>query len=135
MKLTTPIVMAAVIAAGAALQICSGPLAHAEEVSPLQSRKDIVSYSIGVETARNLQKGSIDIDLDQVIRGMKDAQGNRVQLPESVVRKAMKDVQSELHRNLAMARKLQSKQAQDARGAQPATGKEKVAASDHPQKQ
>ncbi|GFO54713.1 hypothetical protein GMSM_17200 [Geomonas sp. Red276] len=84
--------------------------AHAEE-TPFKSRKEVVSYSIGVETARNLQKGSIEFDIDQVIRGMKDALGGKVELPESVVRKTMKDIQSELHRNLAMARKFPSKPA------------------------
>lgn len=45
----------------------------AQETPVLKTKKDRESYAIGVEVARNFKRQGFDIDLDTVIRGMKDA--------------------------------------------------------------
>ena len=46
----------------------------AQETPALKTKKERVSYAIGVEVGRNFKRQGFDIDLDTVIRGMKDAQ-------------------------------------------------------------
>ncbi len=47
--------------------------AGAEEQTSLNSKKDKVSYTIGVDIGKNLKKQSIDIDPDILLRGLKDS--------------------------------------------------------------
>lgn len=46
----------------------------AQETPVLKTEKDKQSYAIGVEVTRNFKRQGFDLDLDLVIRGMKDAQ-------------------------------------------------------------
>ena len=57
--------------------------ASAQQTQALKTQKDIESYAVGVNIARNFKRQGIDIDLDVVISGMKDAMaGNRLLLTE-----------------------------------------------------
>ena len=47
--------------------------ASAEETLILKTQKDRQSYALGVEVERNFKRQGFDLDLDLVIRGMKDA--------------------------------------------------------------
>jgi FKBP-type peptidyl-prolyl cis-trans isomerase len=48
-------------------------LVMAEEPPVLQTQKEKVSYAIGVQGARNLKQQDLDIDVDSLLKGMKDA--------------------------------------------------------------
>jgi len=50
----------------------AGQLMAADETAQ-KSAKDKLSYTLGVNTGRNIQKSAIDIDPDQFAKGMKDA--------------------------------------------------------------
>ncbi|MGZ6346164.1 MAG: FKBP-type peptidyl-prolyl cis-trans isomerase N-terminal domain-containing protein [Anaerolineales bacterium] len=55
----------------------------AEQKPLLKTQKDMESYAIGVEVARNFKRQGIDFDLDVVIRGMKDVvAGNKLLLTD-----------------------------------------------------
>lgn len=47
----------------------------AEETPVLKTVKDKENYVIGVNLVRDCKKKGIDLDLDMVVRGMKDAAG------------------------------------------------------------
>ncbi len=52
----------------------------------LKTKKDRISYSLGVETVKNYRRLGMDIDMDLVIRGMKDAAaGGKLELTEGDV--------------------------------------------------
>jgi len=76
--------------------------AHAGEPFQLTSQNDMLNYSIGVETGRNLKKQGIEVNLDIMLRGMKDGlSGEKPLLPEKALRKIMNDLQVELRRTQA----------------------------------
>jgi len=63
----------------------------------LKSQKDKISYVIGVDIGRNLQKGSIDFDPDILAKGIKDAlSGGKPLLTEQEIRETTAVFQKEL---------------------------------------
>jgi UDP-GlcNAc:undecaprenyl-phosphate/decaprenyl-phosphate GlcNAc-1-phosphate transferase len=83
--------------------------AMAEDVVSLKTSKDKVNYSIGVSTMRNFKQygtGS-DIDLDMVIRGMRDElNGKTLLLSEKDLRSVLTAVQTEIMQKKRTARAL-----------------------------
>ena len=45
---------------------------RAEETQVLKTEKDRLSYSLGADMGRNLQRQGVDVDVELVIRGLKD---------------------------------------------------------------
>ena len=71
----------------------------AEEVVSLKTSKDKVNYSIGVSTIRNFKqyRSGSDIDLNMVIKGMKDElSAERLLMSEKELRAALTAVQIEI---------------------------------------
>jgi len=83
--------------------------AHAGEPLQVTSQNDMLNYSIGVETGRNLKKQGIEVNLDLMLRGMKDGlSGEQTLIPEKVLRKVMNDLQTELRRTQAQSQRNRS---------------------------
>lgn len=83
----------------------SSAAAAATEAAAPQSRKDAVSYAIGVSTARNLAKDGVEFDPDWVLKGMRDQMsGQRMLLNEREVRQAMSGLIGEMRQKLAANR-------------------------------
>lgn len=62
----------------------------AEELTALKTERDKVNYAIGVNIIGNIKQQKVDIDLDLVIRGMKDAySGSKLLLSDEEVRKGI----------------------------------------------
>jgi FKBP-type peptidyl-prolyl cis-trans isomerase len=79
--------------------------ASAEETLILKTQKDMGSYAMGVEILRNFKRQGIDIDLDIVIRGMKDAAaGNKLLLSDADLQTSLSMFRSEQRRKQAEAR-------------------------------
>lgn len=57
-------------AAIAAIAVCSAPIANAQDAP--KDNKDKVSYAIGLDVGRNLSRQEIEVNLDQVLAGLKD---------------------------------------------------------------
>jgi UDP-GlcNAc:undecaprenyl-phosphate/decaprenyl-phosphate GlcNAc-1-phosphate transferase len=70
---------------------------HAEEPMVLKTDKDKVNYGIGISVMRNFMQQGIEVDLDVVMRGMKDAlAGNKLLMTEEDLRATMTAFQTEL---------------------------------------
>jgi FKBP-type peptidyl-prolyl cis-trans isomerase FklB len=79
----------------------------AGEQPAFKTQLDRVNYGIGVNVIRNFKQQGIDIDLDMVIKGMKDAlSGEKLIMSEGELRKIMNDFSSELRRKQAIARSM-----------------------------
>jgi hypothetical protein len=80
-------------------------LAFAEEKPILKTDKDMVNYGIGVNVVRNFKQQGMEIDLDMVFQGMKDAlSGGKLLMTEESLRKTMITYQAELRQKQARAR-------------------------------
>jgi FKBP-type peptidyl-prolyl cis-trans isomerase FklB len=72
----------------------------AEESSPLKTRKEKLSYSMGVTLVWDLQRASQDIDYDALIMGIRDATSSRVLLLEDLqIRSLIKSYKMERQSN------------------------------------
>jgi len=79
----------------------------AEEKPVLKNDKDKVNYGIGVTVVRNFKQQGVDIDLDMVFLGMKDAfSGGKLLMTEESLRKTMMTYQTELRQKQARARQM-----------------------------
>jgi FKBP-type peptidyl-prolyl cis-trans isomerase FklB len=83
----------------------AAPVAAADAPSAFASRKDALSYAIGVSTARNLMKDGIEINPDAMLKGIQDAVGNkRTQMSEQEIRSAMSGLIGEMRQNMSKNR-------------------------------
>ncbi len=83
------------------------PPAGAEETPVLKTPLDKLSYSIGVQTARTFTKDEVKIDLDLVIKGLKDGfAGGKLLMPEKEIRQEMRSVQAEVRRKMVLNQRV-----------------------------
>ncbi|HXU94322.1 MAG TPA: FKBP-type peptidyl-prolyl cis-trans isomerase [Gallionella sp.] len=76
----------------------------AEEAPVLKTQRDVQSYGIGVNIAKSFKRDEVDVDMNLLIKGMKDVMaGEKLLMPERDMRKAMNALQGEL-RKKAVAR-------------------------------
>lgn len=68
----------------------------ANEAIQFRSPMDKVNYAIGVETVRNFKNQGVEINLEQIIKGMKDALANQTTIPDKDLRQIMTAFQTEL---------------------------------------
>ncbi|MCX5847539.1 MAG: FKBP-type peptidyl-prolyl cis-trans isomerase [Deltaproteobacteria bacterium] len=69
----------------------------AEEPQVLKTQKDKVNYGIGVSVVRNFKQQGFEIDLDAVVKGMKDAHsGVKLLMTDAEIHKTMASFQKEL---------------------------------------
>lgn len=77
---------------------------HAEE-QPLTTEKELLSYALGVDLARNSTRNGVEIDPDIVLRGVKDAlSGEKLAVPEEAMRQRLIEVQTEVRQRQARLR-------------------------------
>jgi FKBP-type peptidyl-prolyl cis-trans isomerase FklB len=78
--------------------------APAEE-QPLKTEKDLLSYALGVDLARNSLRNGVEIDPDIVLKGVKDAlSGEKLLVPEEALRQRLIEVQTEVRQRTARLR-------------------------------
>ncbi len=78
----------------------------AEETLVLKTLKEKVSYGIGVDMARNFKRQGIELDVDLVIKGLKDGlSGEKLLVPEEELRTILLAFQHELRRRQLQALK------------------------------
>ncbi len=77
---------------------------EAKEASAVKSPKDKVSYGMGVDIGKNFKRLAVDVDLDQVMKGLKDGYaGNKLSIPDDELRLIMSNFQNELKDKQAAA--------------------------------
>lgn len=84
----------------------------ATAVRPPAISKDRLGYAVGVDMARSFRRNEIDVDIDQLIKGLRDAMaGDKLQMSEREVRKTMNQFQNDLRIRMVATRKEQSARA------------------------
>jgi len=79
------------------------------ESSILKTNRDKANYAIGVNVARNLRQQGIEIDLDLVMKGIKDGfSGGRLLMSDEDLRKTISLYQAEVRRQLAKKRAMET---------------------------
>uniref|UniRef100_A0A831UBI3 Peptidyl-prolyl cis-trans isomerase n=1 Tax=Geobacter metallireducens TaxID=28232 RepID=A0A831UBI3_GEOME len=74
----------------------------AEEPPVLKTAKDKVNYAIGVNIVGNIKQQGVDVDLDLVTKGMKDAySGGKLLLTDDEVRKGIDQYQTAVRQKRA----------------------------------
>jgi FKBP-type peptidyl-prolyl cis-trans isomerase FklB len=72
-------------------------LVHAGEKTAVTSKKDKLSYSIGMNIGHDLKRQSVDIDPDMLAKGLKDAfSGGQTLMTEDEARQTLADFQKEM---------------------------------------
>jgi FKBP-type peptidyl-prolyl cis-trans isomerase len=70
-----------------------------QEPTDLKTEKDKVNYGIGVSVGRNFKQQNMDVDVDLVVKGMKDELGGKkLLMSDDDLRKTMQAYQGELRR-------------------------------------
>ncbi len=92
--------------------------AWSEEATEVKSEKDKLSYSIGASIGKNLKKEATDVDLNMMIKGIKNGlAGERLAIPEKEVRMILGTYQSELRKKTMVSKQqaiLENKKKGDA---------------------
>ena len=72
---------------------------------PPQVPGDKTSYALGVDLARNLKRQGIEVDLDAVVRGLRDGlSGEKLLVPEKEFRQLLIKVQTDMRRKQSQFR-------------------------------
>jgi len=91
------------------------PTPTTQSPTPPSLDKNQVSYGMGVDMGRNFKRLALDVDLQQLLKGIQDGyQGQALAIPEHELRKIMSAYQNELKDKQAAAIKqaLQTNQAE-----------------------
>jgi FKBP-type peptidyl-prolyl cis-trans isomerase len=79
----------------------------AEKSANFENKMQMTSYAVGVQTARTFTKDGVDIDLEQFIKGLKDATGGKtLLLSEDDLHKVLNNFQNDLRRTVKNARAI-----------------------------
>jgi FKBP-type peptidyl-prolyl cis-trans isomerase len=93
------------LAAAAALLLAGH--ASAQDIPKLTNQKDKVSYSIGMDIGNNLKRQSIDVDVDLLAKGVKDAlTGGETLLSGEEARETLVALQKDLREKALERKKL-----------------------------
>ena len=85
--------------------------AHAEEPQALKTTKDKISYGIGMDMFKNFRQQGLDIDLETVILGMRDAQsGKKPLLSEAESQRILADYSRELQGKQAELKRVAARE-------------------------
>ncbi len=79
-------------------------IAWTEEPQTFRSPMDKVNYAIGVEVIRNFKNQGMEIDLEMVIKGMKDGLSGHTDIPEKELRRILTSFQTELRQRTSRNR-------------------------------
>ena len=78
----------------------------AQEPTDLKTEQDKVNYGIGVSVAKNLKQQGVEVDVNMMIKGMKDElSGKKLLLSDDELRKTLTAYQQELRRKQMQERK------------------------------
>jgi FKBP-type peptidyl-prolyl cis-trans isomerase len=86
--------------------VLAGP-ASAAEKQILKTEKDKINYGIGVSVGRNFKQQGLEVDVNMVVKGLKDElAGKKLLLSEDELRKTMTAFQMELRQKQMQKRKM-----------------------------
>lgn len=82
-------------------------LLRAEDKPPFKDSKEKSSYSIGANWGTGLKRQDVEVDLEAMIRGLKDGLGGKSVLNEQEIREALNALNQELRAKMEEKRKAQ----------------------------
>ena len=75
------------------------PAAKSAGAMELKTEKDKLSYAVGLNVGRSLQKDSVEVDPNVLVQGLKDAlAGGKTQMSEEDARGIIQSLQADLHK-------------------------------------
>lgn len=83
--------------------ISSAFAADAQLVKGNKETKEKASYVIGLQTGRNLRVGGLEIDVDQLIAGVRDGLADKSTISEDEARRVLSNVMNEARRKARVA--------------------------------
>jgi FKBP-type peptidyl-prolyl cis-trans isomerase len=100
-----------VVCAGSQTDVTAQPEKEVRSVSDdapvLKTQKDQVNYAIGVHLMGNFKRQGVDVDLDMVIKGMRDASsGGKLLMSDEALRKSFMIYQGEVRRTQMRTRAM-----------------------------
>lgn len=88
----------------------------AEEPGVLKTQKEKVSYSIGVDVAKSIKQQGIDLDVDVLLKAVKDVlSAQNLLMTDDEIRKTMATVQAELKQKRMQGMRARTKDAEENR--------------------
>jgi len=86
---------------------CMVMQAGAEEIVALKTKKDMLSYGIGVSVAKNFRQQETDVDMDLLVKGLKDGlTGTKLLMPEKELRKVLNIYQGEVRQKTVLSKRI-----------------------------
>ncbi|BDV43760.1 outer membrane protein MIP [Geotalea uraniireducens] len=83
----------------------------AQETPSLKTEQEIISYGIGYDVAKNLKKQGVDVNLDLLVKGLKDGYaGQNPPLAEKELRQVMRKFQADVRRDIVLKRRAEGEQ-------------------------
>lgn len=90
-----------------AIMLLAGTPTRAQEAQALKTQKEKFSYAIGVNAAKNMQRQGLDLDLEVLIKALRDVYlGDKLEMSDDEVRTMLNALQNELIEKQAQATKL-----------------------------
>jgi FKBP-type peptidyl-prolyl cis-trans isomerase FklB len=77
--------------------------AFAEGAPTFKDGKEKTSYVIGLQTGRNLRIGGLEIDVDQLVAGLRDGLADKASISEDEARKVLASAMNEARRKARVA--------------------------------
>jgi FKBP-type peptidyl-prolyl cis-trans isomerase len=84
------------LAASAQQPSTQTPPAQAQDTSPLKTPKDKASYAIGMQVGGSLHRQGIDVDMNVLMQGMKDAIAGKTLMTDDEARAALTQLQNDM---------------------------------------
>jgi FKBP-type peptidyl-prolyl cis-trans isomerase FklB len=82
------------------------PVSAKQDATVLKSDQDKISYGLGVDISRNFTKEGVEINLDLLIRGLKDGMaGGDLLMPEKDLRPLLRQFQGEMRKKMVFNRR------------------------------
>jgi FKBP-type peptidyl-prolyl cis-trans isomerase len=79
--------------------------ANAADAGGLKTEKDKLNYGIGVDIARNIKRQGVDVEVEALLKGMRDAlTGNQLLMTEPELRSALAVFQADQKKRMMQAR-------------------------------
>jgi FKBP-type peptidyl-prolyl cis-trans isomerase len=83
----------------------------AQDATTLKTPKEKISYALGVDLARNLQRQGTEVEADVLARGLKDAlAGSKLLVSDDEIRNIVVSLQSQAMRNNRQSRAIASRE-------------------------
>ncbi len=86
--------------------LCPVSLVGAQETQVLKTEQDKVNYGIGVGMAKNLQRQGVEVDVDLVVRGLRDAlSGKKLLMSDEELQTTMTKFETDFRQKQGQAAK------------------------------